>query len=134
MRTPDLNWIKDPRVFQVNRQHAYSDHIYTIGKDKKPSSFSLNGTFQKIMIHALNSSIIQNLMTPTGTTSKYPDTSNSKDSITPTIQTLPTLGMGMTWQNLDKLIWTKIKSINTVKHLIVHKTLWEINSFYPLKA
>lgn len=101
MRTPDLNWIKDPRVFQVNRQHAYSDHIYTIGKDKKPSSFSLNGTWKfnlsKIMIHALNSSIIQNLMTPTGTTSKYPDTSSSKDSITHTIQTLPTLGMGMTW-------------------------------------
>lgn len=46
MRTPDLNWIKDPRVFQVNRQHAYSDHIYTIGKDKKPSSFSLNGTWK----------------------------------------------------------------------------------------
>ena len=56
-----------------------------------------NSTLQKIMIHALNSSIIQNLMTPTGTTSKYPDTSSSKDSITHTIQTLPTLGMGMTW-------------------------------------
>ena len=68
-----------------------------------------NSTFQKIMIHALNSSIIQNLMTPTGTTSKYPDTSGYKDSITPTIQTLPTLGMGMTWQNPDKLIWTKNK-------------------------
>lgn len=35
MRTPDLNWIKDPRVFQVNRLHAYSDHIYTIGKEQK---------------------------------------------------------------------------------------------------
>ena len=46
MRTPDLNWIKDPRVFQVNRLHAYSDHIYTIGKDKKPSSISLNGTWK----------------------------------------------------------------------------------------
>ena len=46
MRTPDLNWIKDPRVFQVNRLQAYSDHIYTIGKDKKPSSFSLNGTWK----------------------------------------------------------------------------------------
>ena len=46
MRTPDLNWIKDPRVFQVNRLHAYSDHIYTIGKDKKPSTFSLNGTWK----------------------------------------------------------------------------------------
>lgn len=34
MRTPDLNWIKDPRVFQVNRLQTYSDHIYTIGKDK----------------------------------------------------------------------------------------------------
>ena len=54
-------------------------------------------TFQKIMIHALNSSIIQNLMTPTGMTSKYPDTSSSKDSTTHTIQMLPTLGMGMTW-------------------------------------
>ena len=85
------------------------------------------------MIHALNSSIIQNLMTPTGMTSKYPDTSNSKDSTTHTIQTLPTLGMGMTWLNQDKLIWTKTKSINIVKHLIVHKTLSEINSFYPLK-
>ena len=46
MRTPDLNWIKDPRVFQVNRLQAYSDHIYTIGKDEKPSSFSLNGTWK----------------------------------------------------------------------------------------
>ena len=46
MRTPDLNWIKAPRVFQVNSLHAYSDHIYTIGKDKKPSSFSLNGTWK----------------------------------------------------------------------------------------
>ena len=93
-----------------------------------------NSTFQKIMIHALNSSIIQNLMTLTGTISKCQDTSSSKDLITHTIQTLPTLGMAMTWLNPDKLIWTKTKSINIVKHLIVHKTLSEINSFYPLKA
>ena len=46
MRTPDLNWLKDSRVFQVNRLQAYSDHIYTIGKDKQPSSFSLNGTWK----------------------------------------------------------------------------------------
>ena len=46
MRTPDLNWLKDSRIFQVNRLQAYSDHIYTIGKDKKPSSFSLNGTWK----------------------------------------------------------------------------------------
>lgn len=46
MRTPDLNWLKDSRIFQVNRLQAYSDHKYTIGKDKKPSSFSLNGTWK----------------------------------------------------------------------------------------
>ena len=46
MRTPDLNWLKDSRVFQVNRLQAYSDHIYTIGKDRQPSSFSLNGTWK----------------------------------------------------------------------------------------
>ena len=46
MRTPDLNWLKDSRIFQVNRLQAYSDHIYTMGKDKKPSSFSLNGTWK----------------------------------------------------------------------------------------
>ena len=40
MRTPNLNWLKDSRVFQVNRLQAYSDHIYTIGKDKQPSSDS----------------------------------------------------------------------------------------------
>ena len=46
MRTPDLNWLKDSLNFQVNRLQAYSDHKYTIGKDKKPSSFSLNGTWK----------------------------------------------------------------------------------------
>lgn len=46
MRTPDLNWLKDSRIFQVNRLQAYSDHKYTIGKGKKPSSFSLNGTWK----------------------------------------------------------------------------------------
>lgn len=46
MRTPDLNWLKDPRIFQVNRLQAFSDHLYTLGKEKKPSSFSLNGTWK----------------------------------------------------------------------------------------
>lgn len=46
MRTPDLQWLKDPRIFQVNRLAAYSDHLYTLGKEKKPSSFSLNGTWK----------------------------------------------------------------------------------------
>ena len=79
MRTPDLNWLKDSRIFQVNRLQAYSDHIYTIGKDKKPSSFSLNGTWKfnqpKTLIHALNSSITQNLTMPIGTISRTHSTS-----------------------------------------------------------
>ena len=46
MRKPDLNWLQDPRIFQVNRLSAHSDHTYTIGKDKNPSFFSLNGTWK----------------------------------------------------------------------------------------
>ena len=46
MRKPDFNWLKDPKIFQVNRLPAYSDHSYTIGKEKKPSFFSLNGTWK----------------------------------------------------------------------------------------
>lgn len=56
-----------------------------------------NSTNPKTLIHALNSSITQNLMTLTGTISKYPDTFNFKDLTIPTIQMLPTHGMDMTW-------------------------------------
>lgn len=88
MRTPDLMGQKDSRVFQVNRLQAYSDHIYTIEKDKQPSSFSLNGTWKfnvsKTMIPPLNSFIILNLTIQTGTTSKHQDTSSCKVLINPT--------------------------------------------------
>lgn len=46
MRTPDLKWLQDPRIFQVNRLPSVSDHIYTIGKGRQPSTLSLNGTWK----------------------------------------------------------------------------------------
>lgn len=46
MRKPNLEWLQDPRIFQVNRLQPTSDHIYTLGKEKRPSKFSLNGTWK----------------------------------------------------------------------------------------
>lgn len=51
MTTPDIRWLDDPRIFQVNRMPAHSDHkIYAnekeIGKNKSSLVYSLNGKWK----------------------------------------------------------------------------------------